>query len=204
MAALTQPLVEIGFAASPKPGETESGDSHVLLLSPERALVAVMDGLGHGPETAAAAKKAADSISAHWGEGLVTIASLCQAALKGTRGVVMSLGAFNAQNETLTWLGIGNVEAVLLRQDPLVIPRREVLLLRAGLLGGRLPNLREATTPLHRGDTLVLATDGIRGTFFFDLSPVGGVQQLAQGIMNKYRLGTDDALVVVVRYLGLR
>ena len=32
-----------------------------------------------------------------------------------TRGVVLSIALFNAENNTMTWLGVGNVDGLLLR-----------------------------------------------------------------------------------------
>ncbi len=52
------PLIEWGVAAQPLEGEAESGDLHVVQRFPKGVLVAAVDGLGHGPEAAAAARSA--------------------------------------------------------------------------------------------------------------------------------------------------
>jgi hypothetical protein len=51
-------------------------------------------------------------------------------------------------------------------------------------------------------DTVVLATDGIRPEFSDDLVPGQEPQAMADQILSRYRKGTDDALVLVVRCLG--
>jgi hypothetical protein len=51
-------------------------------------------------------------------------------------------------------------------------------------------------------DTIVLATDGIRPEFSDMLVPGDEPQAIADRILARYRKGTDDALVLVVRCLG--
>ena len=46
------PFLEWGVAAQALPGEAISGDRHVMQAFPSGALVAVIDGLGHGEEAA--------------------------------------------------------------------------------------------------------------------------------------------------------
>jgi hypothetical protein len=58
--------------------------------------------------------------------------------------------------------------------------------------------------PLARGDLLIFATDGIRRDFADDLMPTGSCREIADRILQQYAIGTDDALVLVARYLGRR
>ena len=204
MAALTRPIVEVAVASFTKPGETESGDCYLAKTDGDRALVLAVDGLGHGPVAAVACHKAVETAAATFQEPLTAVLQRCHAALQLTRGAVISLCRFNGADNTMTWLGVGNVEGVLLRKEQKVVPRREVLLLRSGIVGARLPPLREATLAVTPGDTLVLATDGVKASFFFDLVASGSVEDMARSILRANCLGTDDALVLVVRYLGVR
>jgi hypothetical protein len=52
------------------------------------------------------------------------------------------------------------------------------------------------------GDTLVLVTDGIRDDFAEQLTANGAVGPSAERILARYAKGTDDALVLLVRYTG--
>jgi hypothetical protein len=56
--------------------------------------------------------------------------------------------------------------------------------------------------PVAPGDLLLLATDGIRSGFAEGLRLDQSPQQLADHILARDVKGTDDALVVVARYLG--
>jgi hypothetical protein len=115
---------------------------------------------------------------------------------------VISIASFCADTGTMTWLGVGNVEGILFRADTTTAGARESLLLRGGVVGYQMPPLRPATLSIRPGDTLMLATDGIRGSFC-DVSPLNrDPQVVADNILDKYGKKTDDALVVVVRCLN--
>ena len=197
------PLIDWGVATLALPGQAESGDRGVVKPFPNGVLVAVVDGLGHGQEAAAAAKIAAEKVERYAHESVITLLRRCHERLKATRGVVMSLVSFNARNATLTWLGVGNVEGVLLRANVNARPARESLLLRGGVVGYQLPPLRTSVLPVTRGDTLIFATDGIRDGFAEGLPLSDPPQHIADRILVQHGKGTDDALVLVARYVGL-
>ena len=74
--------------------------------------------------------------------------------------------------------------------------------MRGGVVGGQLPSLRGSILPVRRGDTLIFATDGIRQGFTEGLVLTGSPQEIADQILARHYRQTDDALVLVVRYLG--
>ena len=196
------PLIEWGVAARPLEGEVESGDLYVVKPFPKGVLVAAVDGLGHGPEAAAAARSAVAILKDYAHEPVISLLRRCHERLIRTRGAVMSLASFNALDSTMTWLGVGNVEGLLLRADAAADPPRENVLLRSGVVGCQLPALHAAILPVTRGDVLILATDGIRSGFAEDVSLSDPPQRIAEHILARRATGMDDALVVVARYLG--
>jgi serine phosphatase RsbU (regulator of sigma subunit) len=190
--------VEVGVAGRPIDGEVESGDLHVIVPTSQGALLAVIDGLGHGPEAASAARAAAAAVGRHASASLGQIFRACHQEMRLTRGAAISLAALDAARSELTWSGIGNVEGVIFRAA-VRGEKREWLLLRGGVVGHTLPKVVEGTLSLGNGDTLVLVTDGIRSEHA-EFSPVGRhPQEAADDILRHYRRGTDDALVVVAR-----
>jgi len=203
METVSTGLIEWAVAELVLPGQTESGDRCLVTPTPDGALVAVVDGLGHGAEAADAAKAALRSLERHAHEPILPLIRNCHRSLAGTRGVVMSVAVFDARAETVTWVGVGNVEGVLLRAQATTILGRESLLLRGGVVGVHLPALAAAILPVTRGDALIFATDGIRSDFVVRPLPADDEpQQLADDILAKWGTRTDDALVLVARYLG--
>lgn len=182
----------------------ESGDRAVVALFQAGALVAAIDGLGHGTEAARAANQAARLLEEHPCDSVIALIEQCHEALRRTRGAVMSLASFDARDSSLTWAGVGNVEGVLVRMNSARDRARKGLLGRGGIVGYQLPPLRATKIALDRGDTLILATDGIRSGFSEAVDMNRCPQENAESILGGYGKGTDDALVVVAQYLGGR
>jgi len=202
MASIGSLPLEWGVAALAKPGEDVSGDMYLVESFRKGALVAVVDGLGHGSEAALAARNAIDTLKEYPSEPVIPLLNRCHENLRTTRGVVLSMAAFNAVDGTMTWLGVGNVEGVLFRDDVDEKTSYESLLLRRGVVGGRLPPLHAGILPVARGDTIIFVTDGIRSGFESTLNLRGSPKQIADQILGQHNMGTDDALVLVARYIG--
>ncbi len=230
MDALVGPI-EWGAATFTLRGQTESGDRFVVAPSEFGVLVAAIDGLGHGDEAARAAQLAAHILAQDPNEPVIALVECCHERLRSTRGVVMSLASFDTLDETMTWLGVGNVEGRFVRagRDATLLedrrhgerrtrsqwtaverrraerrrPQTDLLLLRAGVVGSYLPPLSAADLPVLPGDTLVFATDGVDLPPVEDVAPGERPQAIAERILSRHKKETDDALVVVVRWVGL-
>ena len=195
--------VRWGVAWRGAPRQQECGDLEVALPFPSGMLFGAVDGLGHGGEAAAAARRALSVLKANPAESVPSLFKLCHEALTATRGVAMSLAAYlhGRQGEpTLSWLGVGNVEGLLVRAGPGGPPSHQSLLLRNGVVGYLMPRLSAAVIPVLPGDVLVLATDGIRSDFGELVDPVDPPQRIADRILERCRKGWDDALVLVARF----
>lgn len=195
-----RPEIEWGAAGAPLEGE-ESGDLEVVAPFPGGVLCALIDGLGHGVEAARAARAAKRVLEGHPGEPVLDLVQRCHEGLRGTRGAVMSLARLAFRPPSLTWVGVGNVEAVLFAADRGAAPR-DGLLPRSGIVGYRIAPLRAATIPIAPGDTLIMATDGVRSAFASPPVPAGSPPEIAERLLREHARGTDDALVLCVRYLG--
>ena len=114
----------------------------------------------------------------------------------------MTVMVLNTPNDTLTVLGIGNVETLVFRASPHARPRRESVLLRSGVVGYQLPELQAKVMPITPGDFIVFATDGVRDDFSDLITLTESPAQLAEKILAQKFRGTDDGLVLVCKYLG--
>lgn len=193
--------IEWGVASRALPGQPTSGDLNVVKSFSDGLLVAALDGLGHGEEAATAAAVAAATLEMHAGEPVMTLIQRCHEALRATRGVAMSVASFDVSRGMITWLGVGNVEGVLLRRSFTRAVAEVPLLLRAGVVGFQLPSLDVEVVPVSVGDTLIFATDGIHSDFARGLARNYPPQKAAEKILARHAKATDDALVVVARYL---
>lgn len=196
--------VEWAIATRCRPGEATSGDLAVVALLPEGALVAGIDGLGHGREAARAARRAAEVVRRSPSQDLVLLLERCHAALRDTRGAAISLAFVSASRSGMTWLGVGSVEGRVLSGGPSVTRPKGSLALGSGVPGHELPPMRTATLKVRPGDVLVLATDGIDTAFADSLDISGSTRAISERILAEHSKPSDDALVVAVRYLGVR
>ena len=192
-------FVEWATAGRPLAGESRSGDRHFVAQQPSRMLLAVIDGLGHGPEAADAAEAAAAALAAGTEATLVSLLQRCHDSLGHTRGAVMTVASVDVGGR-MEWLGVGNVEGIVVHADG--APGRHGIVLPGGVVGLTLPRLRPATVRLQRGDVLVLATDGIRSRFAECIDPGEPARKIAARVLAEYARDSDDALVLVARYTG--
>jgi phosphoserine phosphatase RsbX len=197
------PMVEYGVAEFVLPGQGESGDQHLVCCNRSGILVAAIDGIGHGEAAASASKAAAEVLRSFADEPTISLVERCHDRLRATRGVVLSLAFIDPAQRMMTWLGVGNVQGVLVRANVRNGNGQESLLLRAGVVGSQLPALQGAVLPIAQGDTLFLATDGVRSDFSMSLSAWENPQKAADRILERHGSRTDDALVLVVRLTGI-
>ena len=104
----------------------------------------------------------------------------------------------------MTWLGVGNVEGRVLSGEPSARRPKGSLALGSGVPGHELPRLTTATIHIRPGDLLVLATDGIEAGFGESLDVSGSTEAISERVVADHWKPMDDALVVAVRFLGVR
>lgn len=187
-------------SGAPFPGELRSGDAYLVAPRASGTLLAVVDGLGHGREAFEAASSAVAALAGMADSPLISLFTRCHAALGRARGVVMTAAAVG-EDGVMEWLGVGNVDALVLRAPP--HGGHDHILLRSGIVGSDpLPTLRPATLALGPGDVLIMVTDGIREEFADALVPALAPTELAHRILTEHARAYDDALVLVARFEG--
>ena len=192
--------LEVGVASRTMAGEPESADRHVVREEDSRALIAVVDGLGHGDGAVQAALAAVASLESAPMAPLVSTSMRVHDRLRGTRGVVMSLAIVDLRSARLQWLGIGNVAGVLVHRAAAARRPPDSLVPLGGIVGSNLPPLSPVSLPVEAGDTLVFATDGGDVAFDGSIAAAMPAQRLAQVILATYGRPKDDALVLVARF----
>lgn len=199
---MSEAIIDWAVATLALEGESVSGDLHAVIPFEGGALVAAIDGLGHGPEAAVAARHAAAALEENAAQPVTELLMRCHENLRGTRGAVITLASFSVRESTMSWVGVGNIEGTLLRVDPGEGRPRESVMLVGGVPGHQLPSIRANELSVSPGDTLVLATDGVRGGYLDLMDLTDSPQKLADQLLADYGKATDDALVLVARYMG--
>jgi anti-sigma regulatory factor (Ser/Thr protein kinase)/serine/threonine protein phosphatase PrpC len=186
-----------GAASRPHPRMTENGDAFVIKCWGEGALVAVIDGLGHGPFAQRAAQTARQYVESHIDQPLDRIFRGVGLACRATRGVVMALARFDRDGTQLTFASIGNIEVrVFGSVEPIHFP------IRRGILGVNAPNptvTRQRWQPNH---LLVLHSDGLTTRWRWEDFPDLGrasASATARRLLQALAKDDDDATVLVVK-----
>ena len=197
------PLVlERGVAGLAHEGEGRSGDLAVFAPFPGGGLVALIDGLGHGDAAADASEAASAILHEHSALPPQELLQRCHEELRQTRGAVMTLAWFDLDSRSMRWTGVGNVEARFVRAGDELGARFDSPVVLGGVVGYNLPQVLVGTMPLQPGDAVALATDGVAADYSASLESGVAAQELAERVLARHGKGTDDALAVVVRYLG--
>ncbi|MGE3270579.1 MAG: SpoIIE family protein phosphatase [Chloroflexota bacterium] len=189
----------IGVAGRPHPAEVVSGDAHTIQWAGDVCRIAVIDGLGHGPDAADAAGRAVATLEAHPALAPAEALQRCHAALSGTRGAAISIASLDLARGEVAYAGIGNVEAHIWRGC-----RRERLIVYRGIVGSAMRTVRTFTAPLSLAEEWVfmMHTDGLSARadiYAVDLAPPWEPDAVAQALVERYGRLQDDALVIVVR-----
>jgi hypothetical protein len=198
MAALRQATLEVGVGAQPLPGESVSGDRQLLRRFAGGTLIAVIDAIGHGAQAERVAELAAATLEKDPAAPAAVLMRRCHERLRATRGAALALARIERRDRLLSWVAVGNVYGLLLRAAG--APAGEALLVRGGLVGGRLPALEPQRFALGPGDTLIVATDGIERRFSESLPATLAPQEMADWILRSHARADDDALVLVARH----
>lgn len=163
----------------------------------EAVLICLVDGLGSGEAAAEAAQAAVRCVEMNSTLPLSDIMAECHQALKGTRGAVVALMHISFAESMVTFVGVGNI-GIHVRS---AVPIKPIS--KNGIVGYRLPRLREFTYPYTPGDLFVLHTDGISSRFTLDgalwAEEAQDLQTLADAIARIFGKENDDVTVLVAR-----
>lgn len=182
--------VNVAHLSRPRVGEIQNGDhSMVRHDDQERMLLAVIDGLGHGPGAAEVSRRSAEYLgTASLDQEAHVLMEQLHYELQGTRGVAATLCVLDSG--TISACAVGNVECRTVRM-------RLPLVFSAGILGGRVRKFRACSAPLVAGARLVMFSDGISSRIqvsdFGQLKP----QPACEVIMERYRREEDDSTVLI-------
>ena len=186
--------MKFGIATHPMSGNKYNGDMCLVKEFDHKVLIALIDGLGHGELAAVASSRCMKSIEEHYGMGLKEIFTYCDIELRKTNGVVMGIMFTDFEHSTLSYAGVGNISASVISSKPIHFISRD------GIVGYKLPKIKEYRHPYTTGDTILMYSDGISSNVTQHPALLKkDVQEAADDIMNLYGKDEDDAIVIVAR-----
>lgn len=185
-ASLTRPLA----------GELPCGDAVAIHEAADTVVVMVADGLGHGPLAAEASRLAEEVFHEHHTRTPAAILERMHEALARTRGAAVSVLRLDRQEALVTHAGVGNVSTRLLDGSA-----SRTLAPQPGIVGHRMPRVRDTTQPVDDHTHAVLHTDGLTQKWSHD--ELGSVLSHSPAatcavLMRSSASGRDDAGVLTM------
>ena len=201
-------MIELGVAAPsselsiagialPYPGERVCGDGWCAHQTPERTMLLLADGLGHGLGAAEAAQEARATFKKRLELSPGEILSYMHDALRKTRGAVAAIAEIRPKDNCLVYAGVGNICGVVLTGED-----SQSLVSHNGTLGITVPRIQEFRSEWSPDAVLVLHSDGIQSKW--DLSPYRGLLArhpavIGGALLRDFRRKRDDASVIVAK-----
>lgn len=187
----------VGAVSLPVDGETACGDGWLVRRDGDSLRVLVFDGLGHGPEAAAASDAAIELAQRYPNDRPEALLQRFHHGLRHTRGGAGLVCDLFAAGGTLRLAGVGNIIGTVVHDQ-----QARTLLSHNGTLGHIATRFQEFTHPWSRDDLLVIYSDGL--TSRWDLSRYPGLIHrdpavVAAILWRDFTRGRDDTTVVVVR-----
>jgi anti-sigma regulatory factor (Ser/Thr protein kinase)/serine/threonine protein phosphatase PrpC len=191
----TMPL-EHSFFGRPCAGQHVSGDLAVVESRDNQLMLAVVDGLGHGPEAHRVSSRIRDYLVSHWSEDVVGTMRKLHEYLRGSIGAVAGLAVIDTHSGQVRYTGIGNTAYRVFGS------RNLRMVSTAGSLGHQIRSPKVQTHILTEGDVIVMYSDGIKDRFDLEDYPQLRYQNadtIARNIVDRFSKSHDDAICLVLR-----
>jgi|AraplaDrversion2_2_1032049.scaffolds.fasta_scaffold04815_6 anti-sigma regulatory factor (Ser/Thr protein kinase) len=192
--------VEVGALYVPLAGEDECGDGWAASCDLDGATLLGVDGLGHGPEAAKAARAAVHALERRPSAAPSEVLHTAHEALRITRGAALSVARIDYSGNDVRFAGIGNVSCVV--HDGAT---RRALVSHNGIVGANMRKVQEFSADCPPGAIVIMHSDGVHTQW--DLAEYPGLvartPALVAGIlMRDFIRRRDDAMVLVGRRRG--
>lgn len=181
----------------PKPGQEVCGDAWAVSERDGRTVVLVADGLGHGPDAAAASREAVRVFGTSTGTDPVGLLERVHGALRGTRGAAAAVAVVDRAARAVHFSGVGNVASTVLSGGE----SRSMVSL-GGIVGHETRRIQAFAYPFPPGALLVLHSDGLGSRWTLDRYPGLAARDplvVAGVLFRDFVRGSDDVTVVAVR-----
>lgn len=193
----TQTQMQFSSINRPLSGEQVSGDAVYLHQCQNSHLVALIDGLGHGPKAHAAAMAAVEALDKNFQKELSDLFGAVHQACRGTRGVAISVCRIDGDAKTLHYAGVGNVSTRVFFTGAKPFHPTNT----NGIVGRRLHRVKVYDYPWEKG-LLIMHSDGLSPHWGED--DLAGLEtadsgRVAKHLFERFALERDDATILTGR-----
>lgn len=189
--------LEVGAVCLARPGEAVCGDGWAAGHRPDRSLLLLSDGLGHGPAAAEASRAAAAVFRRTLDRGPAEILEAAHAALRSTRGAAVAVAEVDLARRAVRFAGVGNIAAAVVSAGAC-----RGMVSHNGTLGHEVLRIQEFGYAWPPDACLVMHSDGLATRWSLDRYPGLAARHpsLAAGVLYRdYARSRDDVTVLVAR-----
>ena len=193
----SMPFLETGTVCLPRSGETVCGDAWALGRTAERVVLIVADGLGHGPDAAAASMEAIRVFRKSLSLPPADILAEIHSALRSTRGAAVAVAALDPELKEIRYAGVGNIAGSIVSATD-----ARSMVSHNGTVGHEVRKIQEFQYDWPAGALVVMQSDGLQTHWRLDRYPglVARDPALITGVLYRdFARGRDDVTVLAVR-----
>jgi anti-sigma regulatory factor (Ser/Thr protein kinase) len=186
---------EFGAVCVAVAGETECGDSWRIACTGDTLIMMVVDGLGHGPLAASAARTATEVFEARALDPPVEILQSIHNALSGSRGAAAACAVLDSVKASITYSGVGNIAASVVSDE-----RSKGMVSHNGILGVQLLRKQEFRYDCGPECRVVMHSDGLSARWALQSYPglwSRHAAVIAAVLYRDHARSRDDATVLV-------
>jgi len=194
------PALAVGAVCLPVRGEQACGDAWAMQAGRDATIFLLADGLGHGPDAAAAADLAVAIFERQASRGPAEVVQLIHAGLRGTRGAAVAVAEVSPGANVVRFVGVGNITGLILSGGT-----SRSLVSHNGTAGVEARKVEQYSYPWAEDGMLVLHSDGL--ATFPPLEDNPGLARkdpalIAGVLFRDHQRPHDDSTVVVARAAG--
>ena len=186
-----------GVIHLPMPGQDVSGDGWGIEDLKDKLSCVLVDGLGHGPDAARAARAALLTANEYRDKAPAEIIERSHGVLRSTRGAAVAIGEIDPARRLVRFCGVGNISATIVNEDGI-----RHLVSYNGIVGQEARKIAEFTYPWTARSLLIMHSDGL--TARWDIRNYPALLQrhpalVAAVLYRDFSRGRDDMTVLVAR-----
>jgi phosphoserine phosphatase RsbX len=185
--------LEVLLYQASKKGKSCCGDSYIVIIEDDYALLALADGLGSGDSARESSATIKSVIEAYHHEDVYSLLNRCNESLKNMRGAAVAIAKIYFSAQEVVYACVGNIRFLTLSPSGKV----HYPLPKAGYLSGKPQTFLIQRFPYVLNSIFLMNTDGIQSISSKELTLYQYNLQLLVNVIKQRNNYEDDATVLV-------